>query len=240
MTGVVIGLIIVVVILIVVVVLLLSQRARTNRLRGRFGPEYDRTTQEANSPREAEDALRDRERRHATLELRALTVAERDRYATEWARVQEEFVDAPANAVADADRLVTGLMSDRGYPTEAYDQQIADLSVEHANVLDHYRRGHAIGSRAAGHDDVPTEDLRQAMIDYRALFDALLTTEHAGEMPPGERHGDRDEDRPVKTRRSTLREKVDEHLPGAASSPPATDGRARAANPDDLESRRHV
>lgn len=143
--------------------------ARSRRLRTRFGPEYDRSLQSAENRRAAERELAARQKRHAQLNLRPLSVAARARYVEEWARLQEEFVDDPAAAVADADELVHSVLRDRGYAADGFDQQAADLSVEHGHVVDHYRAAH----RVSGDD---TEDLRQAFLNYRTVFRELVGT----------------------------------------------------------------
>lgn len=164
---------IIVVILIVAALLVgLSVVNRRRRLRDRFGPEYDRAVSE-HGRREAEAELAERERRVRHLDIKPLSPTARAQYASEWTAVQEQFVDAPQSAVTGAQSLVTAVMKDRGYPTEAFDQTVADLSVEHAATLDHYRAAHDISQRA-GSGAASTEELRQAMIHYRALFTELL------------------------------------------------------------------
>jgi hypothetical protein len=147
--------------------------ARRRRLRQRFGPEYDRLVGKRESRRKAEAELAEREKRVRGLDIRPLDPAAQSRYAGEWAAIQERFVDAPQQSVTGAQRLVMAVMSERGYPTEGSDQMAADLSVEHASTLDHYRAAHDISQRAED-DQASTEDLRQAMIHYRALFQDLL------------------------------------------------------------------
>lgn len=164
---------IIVVILIAAALLVgLSVVNRRRRLRDRFGPEYDRAVSE-HGRREAEAELAERERRVRHLDIKPLSPTARAQYASEWTAVQEQFVDAPQSAVTGAQTLVTAVMKDRGYPTEAFDQTVADLSVEHAATLDHYRAAHDISQRA-GSGAASTEELRQAMIHYRALFTELL------------------------------------------------------------------
>ena len=164
---------IIVVILIAAALLVgLSVVKRRRRLRDRFGPEYDRAVSERGR-REAEAELAERERRVRHLDIKPLSPTARAQYASEWTAVQEQFVDAPQSAVTGAQTLVTAVMKDRGYPTEAFDQTVADLSVEHAATLDHYRAAHDISQRA-GSGAASTEELRQAMIHYRALFTELL------------------------------------------------------------------
>jgi hypothetical protein len=167
------------VIVIVAVVLLVAVAVVFNRrraLRQRFGPEYDRVVESADDRRAAERELRDRERRHAELELRPLDPAAHEQYTKSWEEIQVRFVDAPEQAVGEADELVTRLIADRGYPTGDYDDQLSHLSVEHSRTLDHYRNAHDIYERNA-RGEATTEQLRQALVHYRALFADLLGTE---------------------------------------------------------------
>lgn len=178
----------VVIIVIVVIVVFVgvgafvaARLSRTRRLRGRFGPEYERSLQEADSRGDAEAELLEREQRHEELEIRPLDPASRERYGAQWLAIQERFVDAPARSVHDADLLVTELMNERGYPTEeGFGQRLADLSVEHAGTLDHYRAAHEISARV-GTDEAETEEMRRALVHYRALFADLLDGDTAGE-----------------------------------------------------------
>lgn len=169
---------VVVVVVVALIALAIRPALRTRRLRRHFGPEYERTVEQSPDKRAAEKELLERERRHSELRLRDLSDDERRRYRAEWADLQERFVDDPAEAVRAADRLVTALTADRGYPTEGYDQQAADLSVAHAAAVDSYRRAHRIAERAGG--DASTEELRTAIVAYRKLFHDLLG-EHAAE-----------------------------------------------------------
>jgi len=150
--------------------------SRRRALRNRFGPEYDRVVESTEDRRAAERELRERERRHAELELRPLDPASRERYSASWEEIQVRFVDAPDRAVGEADELVTRLIAERGYPTGDYDDQLAHLSVEHARTLDHYRKAHEINERNS-RGEATTEQLRQALVHYRALFADLLGTE---------------------------------------------------------------
>ena len=165
--------IIVVVIVVAAALLVLTTVNRRRRLRERFGPEYDRAVTERGSRREAEAELSKRERHVRELDIRPLSPSARNQYQSEWTAVQEQFVDAPQAAVAGAQTLVSAVMEARGYPTQPYDQTLADLSVEHASTLDHFRAAHDISQNAAA-GTASTEDLRQAMIHYRALFAELL------------------------------------------------------------------
>lgn len=149
------------------------QQQRRSRLRTRFGPEYDRVMAEHGNRREAEQELVTREQRHAELDVRPLPQQSRDTYAKRWTEVQERFVDAPGFAVTEADQLVAAVMAERGYPTDNFEDRLAYLSVGHASTLDHYRKAHDISGRAA-RKEASTEELRQAMVHYRALFEELL------------------------------------------------------------------
>lgn len=157
-----------------------AQQRRTARLRGRFGPEYDRTTESTASKREAEDELLAREKRREQLEIRPLPAAARERYLERWQLVQSQFVDDPAGAVAAADTLIQSVMADRGYPVENFDQRAADVSVDHPSVVDNYRAGRRLAETSARGDGT-TEDLRLAMKHYRALFEELI--EPAADAP---------------------------------------------------------
>ncbi|MEV4354787.1 hypothetical protein ACWEPL_23630 [Nonomuraea sp. NPDC004186] len=163
----------VVVVALVAVGYAVLQQRRRDHLRERFGPEYERIVSEHDTRHEAEQELLDRERRHAELGIHPLTEESRDTYANQWTEVQERFVDAPGFAVTEADQLVTAVMAERGYPTENYEERLSTLSVGHAKTLDRYRTAHEISGRAA-RKEASTEDLRQAMVHYRALFEELL------------------------------------------------------------------
>lgn len=164
---------IIVVLLLVAAVLFAVRAGRRKQLQKTFGPEYDRVVAGADSRTEAERELRDREKRHAELELKPLSAESKARYSVAWEEVQIQFVDAPETAVTTADELTTRLIAERGYPTGDYDDQLATLSVAHARTLEHYRDAHAISERSKG-GEASTEDLRQALVHYRALFADLL------------------------------------------------------------------
>ncbi|WP_430783055.1 hypothetical protein [Actinoplanes sp. G11-F43] len=180
------------IVLIVAVLLILAavvfgvQAAKRRRLRQTFGPEYDRVVADTGNRAEAEKELTERTKRHAQLELKPLSPESRSRYATAWEEVQIRFVDSPAEAVATADELVTRLIAERGYPTGDYDERLADLSVEHAATLEHYREAHEISRRSRDGEAV-TEDLRQALVHYRALFADLLGEDPVGRATPAPR-----------------------------------------------------
>lgn len=150
-----------------------NQRAARARLRQRFGPEYERSVQEQGSERRAAAQLTDREERVEKFNIRDLEPAERERFANQWNALQLRFVDSPRGAVAEADDLIVLLMQTRGYPMSDFEQRAADLSVHHPIVVNNYRTAHSIALRLHG-GDAGTEDLRKAMIHYRALFDEMV------------------------------------------------------------------
>ena len=153
-----------------------SSRKRTERLKERFGPEYERTLDETGEQRAAEDELAARVQRRDELNIVALSPQAREKYAANWRAVQTAFIDNPSSAVSDADRLVTAVMRERGYPIDDFDQRAADISVDHPTVVDNYRAAHRI-SLSQQQGNVDTEEERQAFVHYRALFEKLLETD---------------------------------------------------------------
>ncbi len=164
---------VVVAILVVVVIGIVMAQRRKAALRQRFGGEYERAVRERGSEREAQTLLQQREKRVEKFHIRELDAAEREQYAARWRLVQSRFVDDPRGAVIDADDTVASLMGARGYPMADFEQRAADLSVGHAHVVDNYRAAHEIAVRHR-QGQATTEDLRQAMIYYRSLFEDLL------------------------------------------------------------------
>jgi hypothetical protein len=165
--------IVVVVIIVAALIAFASVAARRRRLQQRFGPEYDRAVEGSDSRRQAEAELAEREKRVKRLDIRPLEPAARERYLAQWTTIQQQFVDSPSDAVAAAQLLITTVMAERGYPTEDVDQITADLSVDHAETLGHFRTAQDISGRVA-EGTASTEDLRQAMVHYRTLFQDLL------------------------------------------------------------------
>ncbi len=156
----------------------LWQRRRSEELRSRYGPEYQRAVEITGDTRRAESELLRREERVKHLDIRPLEPEERARFATDWRTVQGRFVDDPRSAVTEADHLVEDTMRVRGYPISDFDQQAADLSVHHPRVVDNYRAARDIARRHR-RGEASTEDLRQAMVYYRELFvDLLEDREH--------------------------------------------------------------
>jgi hypothetical protein len=162
----------VVVALVLIAAFALGARRRRG-LQERFGPEYDRAVETTGDRRAAEAELREREERHEELEIRELTPAARDRYFEEWRSVQVRFVDAPAQAVTEADELVRQLMRDRGYPVDDFDTRAEAISVDHPHVVENYRAAHGVWA-ANERGEATTEDLRQSLVHYRSLFEELL------------------------------------------------------------------
>lgn len=156
---------------VIIVVALVAWRAmsakKTRTLQQRFGPEYDRTVERADGRRDAEADLAARAKRRDELDLRPLPTASRDRYVEEWQHVQARFVNDPRGAVQQADTLIQSVMRERGYPVDDFEQRAADISVDHPHVVENYREGHRLASG-------DTEEQRQAMVHYRALFDELV------------------------------------------------------------------
>jgi hypothetical protein len=168
-----------IIIIVVLVVLLIAgaiialPRMRSRRLQEQFGPEYQRTVDSTGDQRAAEKDLHEREQRRKELEIRPLDPGARDAYAQRWRRTQEMFVDAPTDAVGEADALVQQVMGDRGYPVGDFEQQARDVSVDHADVVSEYHAAHEI-SLLNRRGQATTEQLREAMVHYRTLFTELL------------------------------------------------------------------
>ena len=150
-----------------------SARQQRERLIRQFGPEYERTVAAMGTPAKAEAALRERAERVSRFKLRTLTPEQAQAFEREWKRVQARFVDSPDDAVREADRLVAEVMAARGYPVEDFDKRVDDLSVDHSRVVENYRVARALADRRE-RGEAGTEELRQAVVNYRALFDDLL------------------------------------------------------------------
>jgi FtsZ-interacting cell division protein ZipA len=176
--------IIVVLVAIVVAAVMAARRRRTMALRQRFGTEYDRTLDARDGQRAAEADLRGRERERARLDIKPLSEASRARYAGEWRAAQQSFVDQPEAATAAAYDLVNRVMAERGYPMRDFDARADLVSVDHPDVVENYRVAHGIHERAQ-HQQASTEDLREAMIRYRSLFEELLGADGGAAVPAG-------------------------------------------------------
>lgn len=172
-SGFLIAVLVIVVVLAVVAGWWMARRNRSARLREQFGPEYDRTVGELGKQRAAEAELLNREKKHQKLDIVDLTPEARQEHAARWTKVQTDFVDEPQDAVGRAERLVTRVMRERGYPIDDFDQRAADVSVDHPDIVENYRSAHRIYVSQRKRD-ISTEDARQAFVHYRALFDRLL------------------------------------------------------------------
>jgi hypothetical protein len=167
-----VGIVVAIVVICLVVFLLLRKR-RSQQLRERFGPEYDRVLKEEGEVRRAENVLQIRADRRDKFELRPLSSGAGSDFSQRWMAVQTKFVDDPKGSVLQADRLVSEVMEARGYPMADFDQRAADLSVDHPLVVENYRAAHDIAQRHS-RGQASTEDLRKAMVHYRSLFEKLL------------------------------------------------------------------
>ena len=157
-----------------IAIVLSFRKRRTERLRTQFGgAEYTRAVTEGGSRRQAEAVLDKRSERVERLHIRPLTPGDRARFVESWGRVQARFVDGPGSAVTDADQLLGDVMSTRGYPVSDFEQRVADISTDHPLVLDNYRAAHHTAVRQT-RGLASTEDLRQAMIHYRTLFEEFI------------------------------------------------------------------
>lgn len=168
------GIVVLALVAIAVIVALVIVSVRSNRrrrLQRRFGPEYDRAVEETGSREQAESMLSRRVEEREQLDIAELEPGVRDRYAREWQAVQSRFVDDPAGALRQADELLTRLMRERGYPSDEFEQRAAVASVDHAPAVDRYRRAHEMIDRDG---DADTDQMREAMVGYRELFERLL------------------------------------------------------------------
>ena len=173
---------VIIAIAVVVVVGLLAagaRKRRTTMLRDRFGPEYDRAVENSGDQRSAEADLLARERQRAQFDIKPLPEATRLNFANEWRDLQERFVDEPAQATGEADTLITRVMEARGYPMKDFDTQAELLSVDHPETVENYRLAHAVQLRSQA-QQASTEELREALLRYRSLFDELLSPEGDG------------------------------------------------------------
>jgi FtsZ-interacting cell division protein ZipA len=175
------------------------RRRRSETLRKQFGPEYKHAVDQYGDQRKAEAELAEREKRVRKLDIRGLTADEQNRFSGNWKKAQARFVDAPSPAVSEADGLVKELMLARRYPVGEFEQRAADISVDHPDVVNNYRAAHEIARRNKS-GKASTEDLRQAMVHYRSLFEELLET-----APPTTK------EKPTTTERVAEKEKVHEH-----------------------------
>lgn len=173
---------VVVLAVIAIVAIVMRQQRRRTELRESFGPEYERAVAREGDVRKGESELMARRERRAELDIRPLSPESRTAYARSWEQTQARFVDDPATALAQADALIIAVMGERGYPMDDFDRRTEDISVDHPDVVQHYRAAHDISTRLDDDDaaagptmsHVSTEDMRQGLVHYRALFQELL------------------------------------------------------------------
>jgi cytoskeletal protein RodZ len=217
--------IIVIAVIVLALAWLLMRQQRTARLRKQFGPEYERAVSESGSRQAAEAELEDRRARHEKFEIVALDPAARDRYLEQWRLVQAQFVDSPTEATRAADRLINEVMRECGYPVEEFEQRAADISVDHPQVVDDYRAAHTV-AEANERSEASTEDLRQALVHYRSLFEDLLETHGAAAIGLHEASAGRDDaaaagEHAVREHEAVRHEGgTTDERPSAASTPP--------------------
>jgi hypothetical protein len=171
--------IVIIAVAVIVVLAIVWSAVRTKRsraLQDTFGGEYDRTVDQAGGRRAAEKDLRERQKQHDELDIRPLSPESRDRYLRRWQSTQARFVDDPRGAVAEADTLVQEVMQERGYPTKDFERRVADISVDHPDLVEKYRTADGI-ARASEQGQASTEDMRHSVRHYRALFAELLETD---------------------------------------------------------------
>ena len=174
------GIILALLVVIAVAAYMEHRKTRTIKLRSRFGSEYDRAVKQSGSSGRAEAKLENRSTRVQTLVIRDLGVTEHDRFVTEWYALQSRFVDHPKSSVTDADDFINALLEARGYPQVPFEQRADDLSVTYPRVMEDYRQAHAIAVRL-GRAEATTEELRAAMIQYRAIFDEIVQPQKSHE-----------------------------------------------------------
>ena len=174
MSPVIIAVIVIALLVVAGVAYTVMQSRRRERLRQDFGPEYEREVKAAEGDRsKAEAALLKREKRVEKLDIKPLSPEQRERFVADWQATQAKFVDDPERSIAFADALLADVMKARGYPVEDFEQRAGDLSVDHPHLVQNYRSAHEVAVRHA-RGEAGTEDLRQALIGYRSLFEELL------------------------------------------------------------------
>ena len=175
-TYLIIAVILVLVIVGVILGAIFARRKRSQRFQNKFGPEYDRTVQTMGNQKKAQTEMDDRQKHVDTLNIRPLSISERERYQAEWTAIQAKFIDQPGQATVEADHLIMEVMQKRAYPVSDFEQRAADISVNYPALVSNYRAAREIAVKNEQHS-ANTEELRQAMIYYRSLFDELLETE---------------------------------------------------------------
>ncbi len=159
--------------IIAAVAFMMRKRRRTQQLQQKFGPEYERAVRESDNRKRAEQELQERARRREQLDIRPLPAVARQRYLDQWQRVQATFVDDPILAVGEAESLLNNVMRERGYPVDRFEEQAGLIAVDHPEIVQHYRAAHDVNLRSA-RGEATTEEMREAFVHYRALFERLL------------------------------------------------------------------
>jgi len=175
-TTIIIAVSVILVIIVAVLILVFASRKRSERLQEHFGPEYNHTVQTLGDEKKAQAELDERQKHVEALNIRSLTATERERYLADWTAVQSKFVDEPGQAIVDADNLIMEVMQIRAYPVSDFEQRAADISVTYPALVNNYRAARTIADKNKV-QQADTEELRQAMIYYRSLFEELLGTE---------------------------------------------------------------
>ncbi len=175
-TYIIIAIVLVLVIIGAILGLVFARRRRSEQLQDHFGPEYDHTVQTMGDEKKAQTELNERQKHVEALDIRPLSVSERERYLADWTAVQSKFVDEPGQAIVDADRLIMEVMQLRAYPVSDFEQRAADISVNYPDLVSNYRAAREIAIKNK-QNLADTEELRQAMIYYQSLFEELLETE---------------------------------------------------------------
>jgi hypothetical protein len=175
-TYLIIAVVVIVVVMGAIMAPMFARRRKSQKFQNKYGPEYDRTVESAGNEKKAQAELNGRQKHVDTLNIRQLSVSERERYQAEWTAIQAKFVDQPGQATVEADHLIMEVMKVRAYPVSDFDQRAADISVNYPTLVSNYRAAREIAIKNEQHT-ATTEELRQAMIHYRSLFDELLKEE---------------------------------------------------------------
>ena len=174
-TYIIIAVVLVLVIIGAILAPIMARRKKSERLHDQFGSEYDHTVEVMGDEKKAHKELDERQKHVNSLDIQPLTVETRDRYLADWAAVQSRFVDEPGQAIVDADRLIVEVMQSRAYPVSDFEQRAADISVQYPTLVSNYRAAKEIATKNK-QNEANTEELRQALIYYRSLFEELLET----------------------------------------------------------------
>ena len=168
--------VLVLVILGVILVSIFTRRQRSKRYSDKYGPDYGHTVKTMGNEKKAQTEMDERQKHVETLNIRSLSLSERERYLTEWKAVQAKFIDQPGPATVEADHLIMEVMQLRNYPVSEFEQRAADISINYPELVSNYRLARAIAIKNEQHQ-ADTEELRQALVYYRSLFNELLITE---------------------------------------------------------------